>query len=252
MKWLESPLELRATTSVLLGCLAAWMLVTLGVDSVLRALVSGLVAGLFSALGAGRLPAGWGLFSAGCALVLCSRLQPLWLGDGWLNGATWMLAAIVGWLISGWAVDQIYLWVDPSSAEPPVPAEGSRGLLGLGWMAVGTALWLLILFPSSAILAVPLSFLLAMRSVSRFRLAHPGWAACGALVGLLLAFLAPTQVLLSRPDLSLYQAYPKGMTPVYPYDLAFLPPPDPWLLGGLLLIGSVAGFWCARWRLESR
>lgn len=248
MKWLDAPLELRAVASVTLGSIAAWVLVSLGVDNDLRALVCGLVAGLFAALAAGRMPGGWSLFSAGCALCITSRLQPLWLGPGWLNGATWMLAALVGWTLSGLVVSRLYLWIDPSSPVAPV-ASSSGGLLSLGWMAVLTALWLLWLFPCAPALAVPLTFVLALRSASRFRLGHPAWIALGALVGMMLAYLAPVQLLAMHPEMSAYHPYPAGQTPIYPYDLGALPPPDPWLLGGMLLMGSVAGFWCARWRL---
>ncbi len=248
MKWLDAPVELRAVASVVVGCLGAWVLVALGVDNALRASVCGLVAGLFAALAAGRLPAGWSLFSAGCALCITSRLQPHWLGPGWLSGATWMLAALVGWLVSGLLVDRLYLWVDPASTDYTVRGEGSRGLLGLGWMAVLTALWLIWLFPCAPAVAVPVTFLLALRSAGRFRLSHPAWVAFGSLVGLLLAYLVPVQLAASCAGQSVYHAFPAGQTMVYPYDLAFLPPPDPWLLGGMLLMGSVAGFWCSRWR----
>lgn len=248
MSWLDRPVELRATASVVLGCLGAWVLVSLGVSSALQALVIGLVAGLFASLAAGHMPSGWGLFSAGCALCVTSRLQPEWFGPGWLNGVTWMLAALVGWLISGLAVQRLYRWLDPSWEFSASGTEGSRGLLGLGWVAVLSALWLVWLFPSAPALAVPITFILAMRSAYRFRLAHPAWVAFGALVGMLIAYLIPVQIFAARPDLPVYHAYPAGQTPIYPYDLGSLPPPDPWLLGGLLLMGSVAGFWCARWR----
>lgn len=252
MKWLDAPVELRACASVLVGCLAAWILLMLGVSNSLQALVCGLVAGLFAALAAGRLPSGWSLFSAGCALCVTSRLQPQWFGPGWLTGVTWMMALLVGWMLSGLLVDRLYLWLDPGSFEG-AGREGSRGLLGLGWTALITALWLLWLFPSAPALAVPITFILAMRSSARFRLSHPAWVALGALVGLLLAYLLPTQTFAARPDLHVYHSFPAGNTPIYPYDLGALPPPDPWLLGGLLLMSSVAGFWAARWRLgESR
>ncbi|MEW6280105.1 MAG: hypothetical protein AB1758_15855 [Candidatus Eremiobacterota bacterium] len=237
-------LEGRASVSVALGCLAVWVLVGLGVDTLGRAVVMGLVAGVLSSLLSGTVTPGWPLFAAGCAFIVGSSRQAVLLGTAWLNSAGWMLVALVTWLGASQVVSILMRTAGPALDEEE---DSLANLPGLGGVALGTALWLLALFPSAPALAIPATFLLTVVVGRRFDFSRPHWPVAGALLGLLLAYLLAVQVA-PAAGLLRHHAYPVRHAPVYPFDLAYLPPANPWLLGGMLLVGSTLGYWYSRWR----
>jgi hypothetical protein len=232
--WPRLAPEWRALAS-LLGALATFVPVFLWApaDDWRVVAVAVLVGALTACLCWQHFP-GWDLFVAGCAFAVAGSVHPL-LPSDWTRQATLLLPAAAAWY-AGARLAETWL-VFPLGYEDRSPFGGSDRLLrelGRGarvTLAVGLVGWLLLtlLLEAAGPLALPLSAGLTLWADRRWPVHRPLWA----VLGLLVALPAAGASAAGLADL-LQRRVPAAE--------------DPWLVGGLSIVGSLFGLWFSRWR----
>jgi len=194
--------------------------------------VAALVGALTSCLCWQHFP-GWDLFVAGCAFAVAGSQHPL-LASDWTRQAMLLLPATAAWyagarLAETWLVFPLGYEERSSFGGPPrllrEMGRGARISLASGMAA---AVLGVVLLEAAVPLALPLAGALTMWTDRRWPARRPLWGILGMLVALPIA----------------------GTVSAGLADLLYLSSPaadDPWLIGGLTLIGSMFGLWLSRW-----
>lgn len=248
-------LELRVALSLLFGGAVFCLGLVLGpADGPARAAVVALCAGALASGLAGFTFPGWPLFSAAPAFLaggfIHSRSAT---GPEWLDQALLVMVAALVWSLA-WPLTQASLeqLADVSFDQPRLPEEAReetpwrRTLLGLtclSLVALGLALVFLWAFPVGMVVAFPAAALLSVWVLARLPRVDPVWSAAGALLSLPTAYCLAVHVLGRWAAFTTQPGFPTPTALRYPFDLVYLPPPDPWMLGGLLLAGSMLAYW---------
>jgi hypothetical protein len=177
---------------------------------------------------------GWDLFVAGCALSVAGAFHAA-PPDEWTAQAILLLPAAASWY-AGARLGESWV-VFPLGHEERTALGGMARLLrelGRGCLvtaSVGGVSWVTwsLFLEAAAPLAFPLALILTMLADGRWPVRRPLWAALGLLMALPAA---------------------GGVAGALARALS-LPLPaaaDPWLVGGLSILGSIWGLWLSRWR----
>ena len=195
--------------------------------------VAALAGALVAAVSWQHFP-GWDLFAAGCAFTVAGRFHSV-LPSGWFLQAMLLLPGVVCWYL-GARLTELWLVFPLGYGDPFVwgrwrrlREELVRG--GTVTAVLALAAWILLsgLLGAAEPLAFPLAAGLSLAAGLRWPVRRPLWPVLGLLAALPLA--GPGNRLVAT--------------------LLGVPPPtpvDPWLLGGMLILGGMVGLWLSRWR----
>lgn len=265
MSYFSKRLEFRVAVSVVLGTALFCVAFIHGpVDDPWRAVVVGGCAGALSAALAGFCFPGWPAFSAALAFVLVGLLEPLKGRGDWLYESALVLYAAAAWAaawpLGRFGIEQAFAVefqmpnLPPRNPKPSLPIRVISGLFALALVAGSLTLVCLWAFPLLPVLAFPAALLITVWALAAVPRVAPLWPISGSLLALPLAFCLPDLAKNYYNDLAgamnwrlvvATQAEP-SLTPGaarYPFDLAYLPPESPWILAGLILCGTVIGYW---------
>ncbi len=268
MEYYKLKFEARAVISSLVGGVVFYLGLLYGpINTPGRAVVGAAFAGGISAALAGFSVPGWPIFSAALAFI----------GGGWyLNrtpGAEWTYQAILvmyaaaawvaAWPIGQYAVQAVF-GIPMQKTQPFLPPNLSTrsrltySLLSSLLLTASLTIINLLCFPLMPLLALPASILLAIWSSYPFPRTSLFCNVAGGLTSLPLAFVLPDLVKqmynhlapsLGKPLMVVTQS-PPALAPNaarYPFDLIYLPPAPPWLLGGMIISGIVIAHWLLQW-----
>jgi len=177
---------------------------------------------------------GWDLFVAGCALSVAGAFHTV-PPDEWTVQALLLLPAAASWY-AGARLSEAWV-VFPLGHEDRSSLGGMSRLLrelGRGCLvtvSVGGVAWVMWSFflEAAAPLSFPLALVLTLLADAHWPVRRPLWAALGLLMALPIA--GGTAGALARL-----------------WSLPFPAAADPWLVGGLSILGSLWGLWLSRWR----
>lgn len=243
-------LELRVALSLLAGAVVFCLGLVLGpADGPARAAVVALCAGALASGLAGFTFPGWPLFSAAPAFLAGGFIHGRSLsGAQWLDQTLLVVVATVVWALA-WPLARAGMeqLVGASFEEAHLPpADEVRlvpGVVCLCAVAAALALVFLWAFPVGMAVAFPAAALVSVWALASLPRMDPMWPAAGALFSLPAAYCLAVHVLPRWARFTTQPGFPTPTALRYPFDLAYLPPPDPWMLAGLVLAGSMLSYW---------
>lgn len=218
-------------------------------DTPLRAIVIGGCGGAVAcALTRFSFP-GWAVFSASLAFVAAGAAHQGASHIPWASQAALAILAgcawTLGWPLARWGLESAGTVFEecqePWEGWEEAPAASLvRGLVFTCLVTLVMVPLIIWWFPSMPALGFPLAMLISMWGCAAFPGVRVGWPVAGVLVSPLAAYWIAIDGL--KPV-----DHPLLGCPLYPGDLGALAPPDAWLVTGLLLAGTVAGYWLTVW-----
>lgn len=238
MNWKHVPSDIRAVLAFALTLSLFVLIFRFAPADDLRGLAIAFVCGAITAIVTWEHFSGWDLFCAGSAMALAGSTHCSWPQD-WFIQAALGLPAVVAWYLGARLTEDTIVYPYGYSDKSGhidwerLCREKRKGLLTSGTALI---LGLLILTPLAeiaAFLAFPATTVATYYIAVRWHIRRPLWPCLGWLLAWPLA---------------------AGIATLAAKQMQALPPylADPWLVNGLLTLGTIIGLWIARWKLHNQ
>ncbi|MGM9991787.1 MAG: hypothetical protein ACI376_02920 [Candidatus Bruticola sp.] len=234
-KWSSAIIYIRLLAAYFISFMVFGFMFALAPADDLRAAAAALIAGTLGGLIMQAKAPGWELFAAGSAFTAVGIVHIIspsqWLSQAWLPAPV-MLCWYLG--------NKLGAELPTNYKEEPLSEsaklftisrlrrEERRGLLVILWSSCSSCILLAPLAPGADWLAFPIAFTLTFAVARKWHIRRQFWPSMGLLIALPLSGGANI-----------------FMNNFFKFDPMQLP--DPWLSGGLMIMGACFGLWLASW-----